>query len=226
MTKDDTTRAFVLLSGGIDSAVCLQQALDAHDDVAAVHFDYGQQTEAIERSNAERQTERAGIPLHVCDYRSVFSGFAAGTIEDKSYDSDRTADAGHSVGYVPQRNLHFLVTAAATAEHHTDTGRPIALYHGAQAGDEAEYPDCRPAFVEAATAAVDRSTDQHDIDVETPILDLSKAEVLRLGEDLGVDWELTFSCYNDRDGRPCGECPACLERAAAFAEAGIDDPVT
>ncbi len=220
------TRAFVLLSGGIDSAVCLQQALADHEDIAAIHFDYGQQTEGIERRNAEQQAEAAGIPLHVVDYREVFGNFAAGTIRDRDYDADRTTEAGHSVGYVPQRNLHFLVSAAALAEHETETGEEIVLYLGAQGGDAADYPDCRPEFVEAARTAVDRSTDQHEIRVETPLLDRSKAGVLQLGEELGVDWTLTFSCYNDDDGDPCGECPACLERSEAFEAAGIVDPVS
>ncbi|PSP76889.1 7-cyano-7-deazaguanine synthase [Halobacteriales archaeon QS_1_68_20] len=219
------TKAFVLLSGGIDSAVCLQRALADHDDVAAIHVDYGQQTEDIERRNAEAQADAAGIALHVLDYRDVFRHFAEGTIRDREYDSDETTEAGHSVGYVPQRNLHMLVSAAALAEHETETGRDVVLYLGAQGGDEADYPDCRPEFVQAARAAVDRSTDQHEIRIETPLLDRSKADVLELGDQLGVDWSLTFSCYNDADGDPCGECPACLERSEAFERAGITDPV-
>lgn len=226
MTEENqSTKAFVLLSGGIDSAVCLQKALANHEDVEAIHFNYGQQTEEIERSNAEKQAEKAGIPLHISDYRTVFKNFAEGTIEDKDYDSEDMEQDGHSVGYVPQRNLHLLVTAAATAEHHSKTGRDIVLYHGAQQNDEEDYPDCRPVFMDAAEKAIDRSTDQHDIRVETPIIDFSKEEVLRLGEELGVDWKLTFSCYNDVDGNPCAECPACIERKEAFREAGISDPI-
>lgn len=226
MTQDtDNAKAFVLLSGGIDSAVCLQKALNTHDDVEALHVNYGQQTEDIERSNAKEQADHAGIPLHVSDYRTVFKNFAEGLIEDKEYDSEHTTEEGHSVGYVPQRNLHLLTTAAATAEYNTETGREIVLYHGAQRGDAEDYPDCRPVFIEAAQNAINRSTDQHDVRVETPIIDLPKEEVLRLGEELGVNWELTFSCYNDRDGTPCGECPACLERQEAFSEAGLADPV-
>ena len=225
--KNDTNpTAFILLSGGVDSAVCLQQALADHDAIEAIHIDYGQQTEGIERANAEAQADEHGIPLHTCDYRRVFAAFAEGTIEDKAYDRSRTTDERHSVGYVPQRNLHLLTTAAAVAEHNTESGVPITLYHGAQRNDEADYPDCRPTFIEAAEDAVDRSTDQHAIRIRTPLIDRSKVEVLRLGEELGVDWELTFSCYNDVNGHPCGECPACIEREEAFAEAGITDPVS
>lgn len=222
---DKGTKAFVLLSGGIDSAVCLQQALKEYREVEAIHFGYGQQTESIERKNAENQAEAAGIPLQVTDYRRVFKDFAVGTIEDKEYDRYQTTEEGHSVGYVPQRNLHFLVSAAAVAEHNSRTGKEIVLYHGAQNNDEADYPDCRPEFMEAAEDAVNLSTDQHRIRIETPIIDLSKKQVLELGEELGVDWSLTFSCYNDQDGEPCGECPACIERREAFNNVEIEDPV-
>lgn len=222
MTEPHT---FVLLSGGIDSAVCLQYALEEYDDVAAFHFDYGQQTAAIEARNARTQAKAAGIPLHEIDYREVFGAFAEGTIDDQEYERDAQTAEGHSVGYVPQRNLHFLVSAAAVAEHNTATGRPIVLIYGAQGGDHADYPDCRPGFVDAAETAIQHSTDQHEVRVEAPVIDHSKAEVLERGDRLGVEWSLTFSCYNDRDGDPCGECPACVERKDAFAEADLTDPL-
>jgi len=79
--------------------------------------------------------------------------------------------------------------------------------------------------MQAAEKAVNRSTDQHEIGIETPIIDLSKEDVLRLGDKLGVNWELTFSCYNDKEGKPCGECPACVERKEAFDKVEISDPV-
>lgn len=221
----DDAKAFVLLSGGIDSAVCLHHAVQHYDDVAAIHYDYGQQTEPIEGRNAQHQAADTDVPLYTLDYRGVFANFAEGTIEDKTYDRARTVDDGHSVGYVPQRNLHLLVTAAAVAEHHTTAGRSIVLYHGAQAGDAADYPDCRPAFIDAAERAIAASTDQHEITVKTPLLDRSKAGVIALGQELGVNWERTFSCYNDWNGQPCGQCPACLERREAFEQAGIDDPI-
>lgn len=224
--NSNETKAFVLLSGGIDSAVCLKKASEEHDSVAAIHIDYGQQTEDIERANAEKQANGLGISLYTSNYRAVFSEFAEGTIEDKEYDREHTTDDDHSVGYVPQRNLHFLTTAAAVAEHNSVTGEDIVLYHGAQQNDGEDYPDCRPSFLEAAENAINRSTYQHTIRINTPIINHSKSEVLQLGERLGVDWELTFSCYNDKEGDPCGECPACIEREEAFEEAGVPDPLT
>lgn len=220
------TKAFVLLSGGIDSAVCLKKAINIYGDVDAIHFDYGQQTGNIEQRNAEKQTVAEGVPLHVTNYRQVFKQFAEGTIKDKEYESSHTTEEGHSVGYVPQRNLHLLVSAAAIAEHNSETGQEIVLYHGAQNNDEANYPDCRPEFIDAAQKAVNRSTDQHRIRIKTPLIDLSNAEVIEMGEELGVDWSLTFSCYNDTEGEPCGECPACLEREEAFDSVNVNDPLT
>jgi 7-cyano-7-deazaguanine synthase len=164
--NDVEPKAFVLLSGGIDSAVCLKEALETYEDVAAIHYDYGQQTHTIEERNARKQAESHGIELFEIGYRGVFRHFAEGTIEDKEYSSNQTTDEGHSVGYVPQRNLHLLTSAAAVAEHNTETGRPIVLYHGAQLNDAADYPDCRPAFIESAEDAINNGTDQHDISIE------------------------------------------------------------
>jgi 7-cyano-7-deazaguanine synthase len=218
------TKAVVLLSGGIDSAVCLQKALQQHSDVEAIHFDYGQQTEHIERRNAQKQSSENDIELHIIDYRDVFSNFAEGTIRDKEYDSNKTVEDEHSVGYVPQRNLHLLTSAAATAEHHTETGEDIVLYIGVQGGDAEDYPDCRPEFIELAEETINQATEQHEFVIESPLIPKSKKEVLELGEEIGTDWELTFSCYNDDDGKPCGECPACLERGKAFEKVNFADP--
>ena len=219
------SKAFVLLSGGIDSAVCLQKAVKEHTDVEAMHFDYGQQTEHIERRNAKEQAENNDLSLHIIDYRDVFRNFAEGTIEDKEYDQRKTVEDQHSVGYVPQRNLHLLASAAATAEHNTPTGESIVLYIGVQHNDAEDYPDCRPEFIELAERTVNRATEQHDIEIKAPIIDKDKPEVLELGQELKVNWNLTFSCYNDENGEPCGECPACIERESAFEKVEFRNPV-
>jgi 7-cyano-7-deazaguanine synthase len=221
----NSPKAFVLLSGGIDSAVCLKIALSDYEDVEAIHYNYGQQTFHREQENARQQAQNHDIPLHVIDYRDVFGNFAEGTIQDQEYDSETVSEQGHSVGYVPQRNLHLLVSGAAVAEHNTEVGRDIVLYIGAQQNDAADYPDCRPEFMTAAEQAINKSTKQHGVTVNAPIIDSPKTEVIKRGQELGVDWSLTFSCYNDIEGQPCGECPACLERKEAFEEAGLEDPV-
>lgn len=116
MEDKNEGKVFVLLSGGIDSSVCLQIALDKYSDVSGVHFDYGQQTNSIERDNVEKQAEKNNIELYIIDYRDVFRNFAEGTIKNKEYSRDKVVEEDHSVGYVPQRNLHFLTSAAAIAE--------------------------------------------------------------------------------------------------------------
>lgn len=219
-------KAFVLLSGGIDSAVCLQKAVNEFEEVEAIHFDYGQQTEEIERENAENQCNELGVPLHVVDYRGVFEEFAEGTIRDIEYDHTSLSEDYHSVGYVPQRNLHLLTSAAAKAEHETETGEDIGIYIGAQAGDGEDYPDCRPEFITAAEKAVNQSTDQHSIEIKAPLIGLTKEEILIEGKSLGVSWKDTFSCYNDQKGKTCGECPACIERKEAFEKVSFDDSLT
>lgn len=143
------------------------------------------------------QTEQVDIPLHTLDYSGVFTHFAEGTIDDKTYDRDQTVDDGHSVGYVSQRNLYFLVTATAVAEHNMTSGRPIVLYYGVQASDATDYPDCHPAFIKVAEQAIAQSTNQYEISVEAPLLIRLKEEVLALGQELGVNCEQTFSCHND-----------------------------
>lgn len=218
-------KAFVLLSGGIDSAVCLQEALKNHDDVEAIHVNYGQQTELLEHRNSKLQADYNNIPFHLIDYRNVFKHFAEGTIEDKDYDSGKTEEQGHSVGYVPQRNAHLITTATALAEHYTEAGKPIKIYHGAQQGDAEDYPDCRPDFMDKLEKMLNNGTDQHDIQIENPIIDMVKEKVIQYGEELGVDWKLTFSCYNDENGNPCMECPACLERLEGFRKAEVNDPL-
>ena len=215
-----------MLSGGIDSAVCLQKALQQHSEVEAIHFDYGQQTEHIERRNAQKQCDENDVELHILDYRDVFGNFADGTIRDKEYDSRNTVKDKHSVGYVPQRNLHLLASASASAEHQTETGEKIVLYIGVQSGDAEDYPDCRPEFIELAQRTINQATDQHEIELKAPIIDKNKSGVLELGQKLGVNWDLTFSCYNDENGNPCGECPACLERREAFSKVEFGDPLT
>ncbi|MFB6158673.1 MAG: 7-cyano-7-deazaguanine synthase [Candidatus Nanohalobium sp.] len=219
------TKALVLLSGGIDSAVCLRKALQQHSEVEAIHFDYGQQTEHIERRNAQKQCREKDVELEIVDYRDVFSNFAEGTVRDKEYNSSNTVEDEHSVGYVPQRNLHLLTSAAAKAEHHSETGEEIFLYIGVQSGDAGDYPDCRPEFMELAEKTINQATEQHEFNIETPLISRSKEEVLELGQELGVTWELTFSCYNDENENPCGECPACIEREEAFQKIDFDDPI-
>lgn len=226
--------AIVLLSGGIDSATCLSLALDRYDRVHPVHYDYGQQTAGFEQQQAHnlaqhfRDEGHEVDPVEVIDYAPVFSHFAGGVASDRNSfvteDGDLEEEDGRSTGYVPMRNLHLIGTGAALA----DVNDADAVYHGMQQGDEASYPDCRPEFSVAIEEAVNKSlADGDSVSVNTPLLHRSKVEVIQLGEDRGVPWEYTYSCYEaieDDEPEPCGQCPACIERGEAFYAAQVTDP--
>lgn len=234
------SKAVVLLSGGMDSAVCMAIACHDHDDVIPIHFNYGQQTEDFEEEQAMNQIgyymdhhdslNSSDVTIHSMrslDYSGVFHEFSGGITTDRASfeneDGSMEEEDGRSTGFVPMRNLHFLSSAAAIA----DVEDADAVYIGAQANDEEAYPDCRPAFMQHAQAAINRSMgDDQSITVETPILKKSKPDVVELGEALNVPWEYTYSCYQAIEGEPepCGACPACEERAQAFKEVGVKDP--
>lgn len=229
--EEEGEGAVVLMSGGIDSAVCMGIACQSHDWVIPVHFNYGQQTFDLEKRMAARQAhnfhklyDSKVYTLQVIDYRQVFSHFAQGVANpDKDFDHLNEED-GRSSGYVPVRNLHLIATGAAIA----DVEGATHVYHGAQGGDAADYPDCRPEFMHKAAGAIGKSVpDSQELNLRTPLIHQSKVEVLEMGDEVGVEWQATYSCYREtewRDPEPCGECPACLERTEAFEEAGLEDP--
>jgi len=228
------TKAIVLLSGGIDSATCLALALQHYDEVQPVHYNYGQQTAEFEEQQAVNlathfSDEGHNVhPVTTIDYESVFEVFGRGVASDRdsfvTEDGDLEEDDGRSTGYVPMRNLHLLATGAGVA----DVTDGDALYIGVQGGDEESYPDCRAPFVTAAEQAINASlADDESLTLRAPLLHRTKVEVIQQGEDLGVPWEYTYSCYEaieDEDPQPCGECPACVERGEAFHVARVTDP--
>lgn len=231
------SKAIVLLSGGIDSATCMGMACQNHETVVPIHINYGQQTAELERQmaynqcvNMAKQYPNTVIPrTRVIDYRDVMGHFSGGVASDRDSfetdDGELVEDDGRSTGYQPMRNLHLIATAAGIA----DIRDADALYHGAQGGDEADYPDCRPEFMHYAEMAVNKSlADGEEIDVKAPLIHLSKEEVIQAGDRVGVDFSATYSCYSSVDSisnpNPCGNCPACEERSEAFREAGVEDP--
>lgn len=233
-TTDVSTEAVVLLSGGLDSATCLALATtetDSPDTIQPVFIWYGQQTAEVEHQQARALAEqfKTRNPL-VLDIRDSVSGYAEGVASDRDSfrtdDGEYTMDDGRSTGYVPVRNLLLLSLAGGVA----DSAGATTIYFGAQGGDRADYPDCRPAFVEAANRALDHSVpDATSLAIRTPLLDASKTEVIERAARLDVPFEHTYSCYaatDPDDPEPCGDCPACIERREAFENADIeqDDP--
>lgn len=226
--------AVILMSGGIDSATCMALACRQFDSIIPVHFDYGQQTNELEKEKAYNQVQHLSNVysdtsvggMHVVNYEGVFHHFGEGVAEDGKDFGHMEEEDGRSSGYVPMRNLHLIATGAAFA----DKRDAIAVFHGAQAGDDADYPDCRQTFMDSAAGAINKSVpDDQEINLQTPLINKEKFEVIQLAHDTGVEFRHTYSCYTEVEDldnpTPCGDCPACVERAEAFRTAGIDDPL-
>ena len=211
----------VALSGGLDSTVCLATAAAGRDQpVLAVSFDYGQR-HAVELTRAATIARHYGaehlvVPL---DLRR----WGGSALTDVSIDVPAAGGDGIPITYVPARNLIFLSIAAGIAEV-----RDLdEIYLGVNALDYSGYPDCRPEFVasfeQTAALALKRGVEGRPVKVRTPLIELSKAAIIRRGLDLDAPLALTWSCYRGSD-RPCGSCDSCAIRAKGFAEAGVADP--
>ena len=216
-------RAVVLLSGGLDSATVLAIATSQGYDCFALSFDYGQ------RAQTELNAARALVKSLGAKEHRVFNldlaQFGGSALTDSSIDVPSDAEEGIPVTYVPARNTIFLSLALAWAEVlHAD-----AIFIGVNAVDYSGYPDCRPEFIAAyeqmANLATRNGVTGEPFKIETPLIDLTKAEIIQQGTKLGLDYALTVSCYqSDDDGRACGNCDSCHLRAKGFADAGLTDP--
>jgi len=222
-------KAVCLLSGGLDSSACLAFARREGFDCYALSFDYGQRHRA-ELAAAARVAVQLGAAKHITvtiDLR-LFGGSAL--TADMDVPKHRNAEEmgqGIPITYVPARNTIFLSYALAWAE----VLGAADIFIGVNAIDYSGYPDCRPEYIDAfvrmanlaTKAGVEGST---NLQIHTPLIELSKAGIVKLAAELGVDFALTHSCYDpNADGRSCGECDSCLLRKKGFAEAGIADGV-
>jgi 7-cyano-7-deazaguanine synthase len=223
------TRAVVLLSGGLDSTTVLAMAKTEGFDAYALSFQYGQR-HAYELEAARRVAAALGATDHVTatiDLR-MFGGSALTSDIDvpKNRPLD-TMSAGIPITYVPARNTIFLSFALAWAE----VLGAQDIFIGVNALDYSGYPDCRPEYIEAyermANLAVKVAVEgTWRLKIHTPLIAMSKADIIRTGLELGVDYGLTSSCYDpDSDGRPCGACDSCQLRLKGFKEAGAADPL-
>ncbi|EXJ15299.1 7-cyano-7-deazaguanine synthase QueC [Imhoffiella purpurea] len=222
-------RAVVLLSGGLDSATALAIAKSEGYAPYALSFRYGQR-HAVELRSAARIAESMGVAEHVIadiDLRR-FGGSAL--TDDLEVPKGRETDAmasGIPVTYVPARNTVFLSFALAWAE----VLKASDLFIGVNALDYSGYPDCRPEYIDAFERMANLATaagveGRQHFHVHAPLIELSKADIIRRGLRLGVDYGLTSSCYDPgEDGRPCGACDSCSLRAKGFAEARLRDPL-
>ena len=220
---DGPARAVVLLSGGLDSATTLALAREAGFACHAISFDYGQ------RHRCElAAARRVAAALGAAEHRIVSLGLGelgGSALTDEAIDVPTVPTEGIPVTYVPARNTVFLALALGWAE----VLGAQDLFIGVNAVDYSGYPDCRPAFIEAferlANVATRAGVEGRPFRLHAPLIALSKAEIIRRGTALGVDYGLTVSCYDpDAGGRACGRCDACRLRAEGFAAAGVPDP--
>jgi 7-cyano-7-deazaguanine synthase len=218
---DSRPKAVVLVSGGLDSATVLAMAQADGYDCHALAVDYGQRHRS-ELEAAKRVTAAAGVPLKILplDLRAI-----GGSALTDDIDVPEQETRGIPVTYVPARNTILLSLALGYAE----VLGADDIFIGVNAVDYSGYPDCRPEFIDAyqrlARLATKAAMEGGHMTIHTPLIELTKAEIIRRGAALGVDYGLTVSCYQaDSEGRACGGCDSCRIRRAGFSEAGISDP--
>lgn len=222
-TITTNNKAVVLVSGGLDSATCLAIAADHPYQCYALSFNYGQRASS-ELDAAQRLVSSSAVSEHkIIDLNMGEIGGSALTDSDIAVPEQETE--GIPVTYVPARNTVFLSYALAWAE----VLDASAIYIGVNALDYSGYPDCRPeyiaAFQQMMNLATKSAVEGKSMRLETPLINLSKAEIIKTGVKLGVDYSITVSCYQaDSEGRACGRCDSCRFRKKGFGDAGVEDP--
>ena len=216
-------KAVVLVSGGLDSATTLAVARRQGFECYAISFDYGQRHRA-ELVAAQRVVEELGAAQHKT-IRIDLDNMGGSALTDMTLAVPESATEGIPITYVPARNTVFLALALGWAE----VLGAADLFIGVNAVDYSGYPDCRPEFIEAferlAGLATRAGVEGGRFHIHTPLIDMTKAEIIRTGAELGVDYGITVSCYKaDEDGRACGRCDSCRFRRRGFEQAGVPDP--
>jgi len=219
-----TPRAVVLLSGGLDSTTCLAIAKAEGFEIYALSFDYGQRSNS-ELDAARDVAEAMGVKQHHVIPLLGIGALGGSALTDATVSVPEQESAGIPVTYVPARNTVFLSYALALAE----VVEANAIFIGVNARDYSGYPDCRPEFVAAfeamANLATKAAVEGARMQIRTPLMQLSKGEIIVAGATLGVDYARTVSCYQaDEQGRACGRCDSCRFRIKGFQESGVSDP--
>lgn len=223
-TPDEHVRnAVVLVSGGLDSATTLAIAIDQGFVCHALSFDYGQR-HRNELEASKRVAEMLGAKQHKTIPLDL-SSIGGSALTDTNIAVPTTPSAGIPVTYVPARNTVFLAIALGWAE----VLKAQDIFIGVNAVDYSGYPDCRPEFIQAfeamANVATKASVEGRKFSIHTPLIKMSKADIILQGKSLGVDYAMTTSCYNPAsDGSACGVCDSCRIRADGFKVAGVTDP--
>jgi 7-cyano-7-deazaguanine synthase len=218
----NNSRAVVLMSGGMDSCVTAAIARQSYE-IAALHASYGQRTESREIQSFQALAHHFKAFTRLAVRLDHFRAIGGSSLTDSSMVIRKADLASNDIPntYVPFRNAHFLSIATSWAEVLGAT----RIFIGAVWEDSSGYPDCRPEYYEAFNRVIRAGTrPSSDITIETPLIHLSKHEIVRKGIALGAPFHLTWSCYRDSDVA-CGVCDSCALRLRAFQEAGIDDPI-
>ncbi|VAW72639.1 7-cyano-7-deazaguanine synthase [hydrothermal vent metagenome] len=223
MSQVTERKAVILLSGGLDSATALALAREQGFSCYALSLDYGQRHHT-ELGAAKRVARALGVVEHKIIPLDL-GAFGGSALTDSKIDVPEQPGEGIPVTYVPARNTIFLSLALGWAE----VLGAWDLFIGVNAVDYSGYPDCRPEYIEAfqrlCRLATRAGVEGGDFQVRAPLIDMSKAEIIRTGTRLGVDYGLTISCYAaDAAGRACGKCDSCRLRRQGFRDAGITDP--
>ncbi|MEL0036533.1 MAG: 7-cyano-7-deazaguanine synthase QueC [Gammaproteobacteria bacterium] len=216
-------KAVILISGGLDSATVIAQAKSEGYDCYALSFDYSQRHQ-VELNAAKRLCQQFGAKEHKV-IKLDLSQIGGSALTDDSIAVPEDETTGIPVTYVPARNTIFLSVALGWAE----VLGADRIFVGVNAVDYSGYPDCRPeyiaAFEKVANLATKMGVEDNNIRIVTPLIDLTKAEIIQKGISLGVDYSQTVSCYQaDEQGRACGKCDSCRLRRQGFEDAGISDP--
>jgi len=216
-------KAIILLSGGLDSTTCLAMAQSQGYDCYALSFRYGQK-HSSELNAAKLIAKTSEVKLHKIIDLDLGS-FGGSALTDETLAVPEGETSGIPITYVPARNTVFLSVALAWAE----VLEADAIFVGVNAVDYSGYPDCRPEYIEAFQKMADLATkagiDGKGVKIKTPLLHLSKVEIIKKGYELGVDYSKTVSCYQaDKNGKACGVCDSCRIRQLAFENASVDDP--
>ena len=218
-----STLAVCLVSGGMDSCVTAAIAREENTEVAFLHVSYGQRTEARERRAFVDLADSFKIKNRLAVSIESLKAIGGSSLTDEGIPVARADLTSPEIptSYVPFRNAHMLAIATSWAE----TIRARRIYIGAVAEDSSGYPDCRPEFYYAFQGAIDAGTKPETrIEIVTPVIKMSKAEIVRRGLELDAPLELTWSCYGAED-LACGQCDSCALRLRAFRQAGVRDPI-
>lgn len=221
--QQDSVRAICLVSGGMDSCVTAAIAREENDELAFLHVTYGQRTATRERRAFEELADNFSVSERLVASIEYLKEIGGSSLTDPGIPVAEADLSSQEIptSYVPFRNAHLLSIATSWAEK-IGARR---IYIGAVAEDSSGYPDCRPEFYQAFQRAIDAGTKpETQIEIVTPVIHLTKAEIVRRGVELNAPLELTWSCYRSED-RACGACDSCALRLRAFAAAGLHDPI-